>query len=136
MLESPELMKLVLDYVAACGVAGERDLVASIYLIGVSRLLPRPLAAIVQSPSSTGKSYVIDRVTEMFPLETVIRATAMTTNALYYLPPEGLRHVFIAAGERSRVENDESAEATRGSERCWDPGGCPKCSRLKKETKS
>jgi hypothetical protein len=113
MLESPELMKRVIDDVAACGVAGERELVASIYLVGVSRLLPRPLAAIVQAPSSTGKSYVIDRTTELFPSETVIRATAMTPNALFYLEPGALRHRFIVAGERSRIESDESAEATR-----------------------
>jgi hypothetical protein len=37
----------------------------------------------------------------------------MTTNALYYLEPGILQHRFIVAGERSRLENDERAEATR-----------------------
>jgi hypothetical protein len=113
MLESPDLVKRTIDDVAACGVAGERELVASIYLIGVSRLLPRPLAAIVQAPSSTRKSYVVEKTAAMFPAETVIHATAMTAQSLYYLESGALRHRFIVAGERSRREDDETAEATR-----------------------
>jgi hypothetical protein len=113
MLESPDLMQRVIDDVAACGVAGERELVAAIYLVGVSRLLPRPLAAIVQAPSSTGKSYVVEKTAAMFPAEAVIHATAMTAQSLYYLESGALRHRFIVAGERSRKEDDDTAEATR-----------------------
>ena len=38
MMESPDLMKSVMDDVSACGVAGERELVSSIYLTTGSRL--------------------------------------------------------------------------------------------------
>lgn len=113
MLESPDLMQRVMDDVAACGVAGERELVASIYFVGVSRLLSRPLAAIVQAPSSTGKSYVVEKTAALFPPETTIHATAMTAQSLYYLESGALRNKFIVAGERSRKEDDDSAEATR-----------------------
>jgi hypothetical protein len=113
MLESPDLMRRVIDDVAACGVAGERELVAAIYVVGVSRLLPRPLAAIVQAPSSTGKSYVLEMTAAKFPPEAVIHATAMTAQSLYYLESGALRHKFVVAGERSRREDDETAEATR-----------------------
>jgi hypothetical protein len=113
MLGSPDLVKRTIDDVAACGVAGERELVAAIYLVGVSRLLPRPLAAIVQAPSSTGKSYVVEKVAAMFPPEAVIHSTTMTAQSLYYLEPGALRHRFIVAGERSRREDDDTAEATR-----------------------
>lgn len=40
-LANPELIRLVCDAVAAHGVAGERELVATIFLVGVSRLLHR-----------------------------------------------------------------------------------------------
>ncbi len=113
MLESPDLMQRVINDVASCGVAGERELVASIYLVGVSRLLSRPLAAIVQAPSSTGKSYVVEKTAALFPPETTIHATAMTAQSLYYLPTGALQNKFIVAGERSRVEDDSTAEATR-----------------------
>lgn len=113
MLESPDLMKRVVDDVASLGVAGERELVATIYLVGTSRLLDRPLAAIVQAPSSTGKSYTTTKVADLFPPEAIIHATAMTAQSLYYLESGALVHKWIVAGERSRREDDDAAEATR-----------------------
>jgi hypothetical protein len=113
MLEAKDLLGRVFNDIAALGVAGEAELVATIYLIGVSRLLPRPLAAIVQAPSSTGKTFAVETTTSPFPPEAVIRATSLTTNALYYMPPGSLRHKFIVAGERSRREDDDTAEVTR-----------------------
>ena len=49
----------------------------------------------------------------LFPRRGKIVATQMTPQALYHLPPGSLVHRFIIAGERSRVEDDERAEATR-----------------------
>jgi hypothetical protein len=113
MLESPELVKRIVDDVQALGVAGERELSATLYLVGTSRLLPQPLAAIVQGPTCSGKTYVIEKVGGMFPPEAVVWATQMTPQALFHLKPGSLRHRFIVAGERSRLENDETTEATR-----------------------
>jgi hypothetical protein len=112
-LDNPQLVRLVVDDIGAIGVAGERELAITIYLIGVSRLLSRPLAGIIQGPTASGKSYTIDRVATLFPPETVLLATQMTPQALFYMPPGRLAHRFIVAGERSRVEDDETAEATR-----------------------
>jgi hypothetical protein len=113
MLESRDLMKHVLTDVAKIGVAGERDLAAAIYMIGTSRLLPKPLAGIIQAPSSSGKSYVLEKVASLFPKEVVIHATDMTSQTLFYMEPGSLRHKFIVAGERSRKEDDDRAECTR-----------------------
>jgi len=113
MLESQDLIVRCYNDVAALGVAGEADLVAAVYLIGTSRLLAEPLGAIVQAPSSTGKSYVVEKTAALFPLEAVIYATALTPNALYYMQPGSLRYKFIVAGERSRREDDDSADATK-----------------------
>ncbi len=113
MLEDPMLLKRVINDVARLGVAGERELVAAIHLVGTSRLLDQPLAAIIRGPSSSGKSYVIDKTAKLFPPEAVIHATTMTPQALVHMPPGSLTHRFIVAGERSRVQNDETAETTR-----------------------
>lgn len=113
LLEDPVLMERILDDVSVLGVAGERELIATTYLVGVSRLLQRPLAQIVQGLSSSGKSYAIEQTARLFPAEAVIHATAMTPQALFYMPPGSLEHKFIVAGERSRVETDDTAEATR-----------------------
>ncbi len=113
LLRDPDLLDRISADIESLGVAGETLLATLLYLIGVSRLLPRPLAAIVQGLSSSGKSFVLDAVAGMFPDEAVIRATAMTPNALYYLPPGTLAHRLVVAGERSRKEDDDRAEATR-----------------------
>ncbi|MCL4205539.1 MAG: hypothetical protein KJ000_23910 [Pirellulaceae bacterium] len=113
MLEDPYLLRQVIDDVNALGVAGERELVATVYLIGVSRLLDNPLAAIVQGHTSSGKSFVIDTAARCFPPEAVLQATQLTPQALFYMPPGSLRHKFVIVGERSRLEDDDTAEATR-----------------------
>lgn len=106
------LTNLTRDFQTA-GVVGEHGLALTIYLIGTSRLLSKPLAGIVQGSTSSGKSHVIDTVGGLFPPESTLLATDLTTNALYYLPKGSLRHRFVVAGERSRVEDDGRAEATR-----------------------
>jgi len=52
-------------------------------------------------------------VASLFPPEVVIHATQMTPQALFHMKPGSLRHRFIVAGERSRAENDDTADATR-----------------------
>ena len=113
MLMDPDLLKRVNEDISTMGVAGERTLEVTLYLLGTSRLLEKPLAAIVQGPSCSGKSYIIDKVGSLFPPESVIYATRMTPQALFHMPPGSLSNRFIVAGERSKLENDEAAEATR-----------------------
>jgi len=113
MLDHPGLVNLVLDDIAFCGVVGEQESALATYIIGVSRLLSRPVAGIVQGSTSSGKSYVIERVANLFPPEAVLMATDMTPNALYYLEEGRLIHRLVVAGERSRRQDDDRAEATR-----------------------
>lgn len=113
LLEDPALIDRIQEDIEAVGVAGEDDLRLMLYLVGTSRLLPRPLAAIVQGQSSSGKSHTVERVAKLFPPEAVVLATQMTPQALFHARPGSLSHRWVVAGERSRVENDDKAEATR-----------------------
>jgi DNA primase len=113
LLEDPALIDRIQEDIEAAGVAGEDDLRLTLYLVGTSRLLPRPLAAIVQGQSSSGKSYTVERVASLFPPEAVVLATQMTPQALFHARPGSLSHRWVVAGERSRLENDDKAEATR-----------------------
>lgn len=113
MLRDPELIRRIVDDIELFGVAGERQLTAIVYLVGVSRLLPRPLSAIVQGPSSSGKSYLVEKVAQAFPPEAILIATQMTPQALFHMRPGSLCHRWIVGGERSRLESDDRAEATR-----------------------
>lgn len=113
VLESPDLMQWLLDAFPLVGIAGEQLLALTVYLVGTSRLLPKPLAAIVQGPSASGKSYVIEQVGRMFPPEAVLFATDLTANALYYAADDELTHRFLVAGERTRRQNDDTAQVTK-----------------------
>jgi len=112
-LQRQDLIEELLEHFRVIGIAGEQEAALATYLVGVSRLLPKPIAAIILGTSSSGKSYVIDRVGALFPDETVLRAHRMTPRALEYKPTGSLEHCFVAAGERSRRQDDSAAEATR-----------------------
>ncbi|MBS0195444.1 MAG: hypothetical protein JSR77_01675 [Planctomycetes bacterium] len=113
MLQDPRLIDRIVNDIADVGVVGESELALTVYLMGVSRLLPKPMAAIVQGVTSSGKSYVPTKISLLFPSETLIVATDITPNALYYAQPGWLMHRYVIAGERSRLPDDERAEATR-----------------------
>ncbi|MBA4063443.1 MAG: hypothetical protein C0501_06975 [Isosphaera sp.] len=133
LLGDPELIGRVCDDVAAVGVVGERELSLAVYLIGVSRLLPRPLAGIVRGSSSSGKSFLIESVASLFPPEAVVHATQMTPQALFHMPPDSLRHKWVVAGERSRLEDDDRAEATRALREMLSAGRLSKLMPMKVE---
>lgn len=113
MLLSPNLVEQVGRDLDAIGVAGENALRLTLYLLGTSRLLPKPLAAIVQGQSSSGKSYIVECVASLFPPEGIVMATQMTPQALFHAEQGSLSHRWVVAGERSRISNDDRAEATR-----------------------
>lgn len=133
MLLDPDLVKQILVDLTALGVAGENELKLSLYIIFTSRLLARPLAAIVQGPSSSGKSYPISKVASLMPPEAMIRATTITPQALYYMKPGELKHKAVAAGERSRIQDDVAAEATRALREMISEGRLDKLVTLKGE---
>jgi hypothetical protein len=61
MLNDPALITRIGDDIADLGVAGERHLCLTLYLLGVSRQLTRPLSVRVHGPSSSGKSHLSKR---------------------------------------------------------------------------
>jgi hypothetical protein len=113
LLQSPDLLERIIEDVEGQGVAGELQLAAVLYLSGTSRLLDNPVSTRVKGPSSSGKTHVIRKVAGLFPPEAVLRANSITPQALYYLEAGSLRHRWVVAGERSRLENDDTAEATK-----------------------
>ena len=73
-LRSPDLIEQTIEHIHTLGVAGEDELALAVYLIGTSRLLPRPLAGLVTGASSAGKSFVISTVAKLFPRGATIQA--------------------------------------------------------------
>ncbi|VTR95139.1 Marine sediment metagenome DNA, contig: S01H1_S12690 (Fragment) OS=marine sediment metagenome GN=S01H1_43143 PE=4 SV=1 [Gemmata massiliana] len=70
-------------------------------------------------------------MSRLFPPEVVLRATNLTTNALFYFPPGFLRHRWVVAGERSRRTAEDAAEATRALREMIEGGRLSKAVPLK-----
>ncbi len=113
MANSPELLREVYDDVCTLGVAGEAETALTVWLVGVSRLLASPLAAVIVGPTSTGKSHVLQKVGALFPPEATIKLTQASPQSWFYLPPGSLRHRFVTLGERPQGETPEVVDANR-----------------------
>lgn len=74
------------------------------YLAAVSRLLPKPLAIVVQSSSSAGKSSLMEAVLDFMPEEQRESYTAMTGQALFYMGQKNLKHKILAIAEPQGAE--------------------------------
>lgn len=98
-LESPTLLDdLELDLERA-GLVGEKTNKRLLYLIATSRLLERPLSAVILSGSSAGKSHLIKNTAELMPPEAVFRYTRISAQALFYKEKDALKHKLVVIEE-------------------------------------
>ncbi len=102
-LKAPNLTDRITQDLEQCGMVGEslNKLVA--YLAVVSRKLPQPLAILVQSSSSAGKSTLMDAILAMVPAEDQLRLSNMTSQSLYYLDSNAIRHRTLAISEEEGI---------------------------------
>jgi len=100
MLKSKNIFEQISADIATVGIAGEEQLRLMLYVIMTSRLLDKPLSAIVQGASASGKSYIIETVAKLMPPEAVVQAHDFSDQALYYLPNGSLIHKVVISGER------------------------------------
>jgi len=99
LLEDPQLLaRIAADY-AACGLVGEETNELVCYLACVSRLLPHPLSILVQSSSAAGKTSLVEATLGFMPPEAQLRWSALTSQSLYYLGREALKHKILAVAE-------------------------------------
>jgi DNA primase catalytic core len=103
-LTAPDLVGRLRAAFHKAGIIGEENNTLLAYLAGVSRLLERPLAIIVQSASAAGKTTLMDAVLAFFPEEERIKYSAMTGQSLYYLGPTNLKHKILAIVEEAGAE--------------------------------
>jgi DNA primase catalytic core len=100
LLRDPRLLERVLEDFEKCGVVGEETNKRIAYLAAVSRLLEKPLAIVVQSASSAGKSSLMEAVLDFMPEEQRESYTAMTGQALFYMGQKNLKHKILAISEQ------------------------------------
>jgi hypothetical protein len=100
LLRDPRLLERVLVDFEKCGVVGEETNKKIGYLAAVSRLLEKPLAIMVQSASSAGKSSLMEAVLDFMPEEQRESYTAVTGQALFYMGQKNLKHKILAISEQ------------------------------------
>ncbi len=103
LLTSPNLTARIADDLASCGVVGESTNLLAVYLAAVSRKLDKPLAVLIQSSSSAGKSSLMDAVLSLIPEEERVQYSAMTGQSLFYLGETNLQHKILAIAEEEGV---------------------------------
>jgi DNA primase len=104
LLRDPRLLKRVLEDFEKCGVVGEETNKKVSYLAAVSRLLGKPLAIVVQSASSAGKSSLMEAVLDFMPEEQRESYSAMTGQALFYMGQKDLKHKILAVSEEEGAQ--------------------------------
>jgi DNA primase catalytic core len=104
LLRDPRLLERVLEDFEKCGVVGEETNKKIGYLAAVSRLLEKPLAIVVQSASSAGKSSLMEAVLDFVPEEQRENYTAMTGQALFYMGQKNLKHKILAISEQQGAD--------------------------------
>ena len=99
LLRDPRLLDRIVADLDACGIVGERTGKLAGYLAAISRKLDKPLAIVIQSSSSAGKTSLMDAILAMVPEEDQLRLSSLTAQSLYYLDSADIRHKILAVSE-------------------------------------
>lgn len=115
----PDLLERAARLIHARGVSGEDASVKTLYLAVCTRLLDRIVSAAVKGPSSAGKSWLTDKVLELFPPEAYYKLTAFSEHALAY-SEEPVEHRMLVLYEAESMTNEFSTYLLRSllSENC------------------
>jgi hypothetical protein len=105
LLQDEKLLDRILDDFETCGIVGEHAGKLAGYLAATSRLLEKPLGLVIQSSSAAGKSALADSVLRFMPPEQRFSCSAMTSQSLYYLGKENLRHKVLSVAEVEGVRD-------------------------------
>ncbi len=99
LLRDPNLLARIVADMTACGMVGEATNKLAGYLAATSRKLRTPLAVVIQSSSSAGKTSLMDAVLNMMPCEETTRFSGMTGQSLFYLDSDEIKHSILAISE-------------------------------------
>ena len=106
IIECPDVWALAVETMTQRGFAGDARHVELLYAIFTSRLLPRPMCAFLKAPSSSGKSWLLNRTLELFPPEAYEVKSGFSPKAIAYGRSD-LRHKILAVQEASGLNGRE-----------------------------
>ncbi|EKO51672.1 hypothetical protein LEP1GSC131_1633 [Leptospira kirschneri str. 200802841] len=91
------------------GLVGERTNSLLGYLATLTRRTENPLAVIIQSSSSAGKSTLMDSILDLVPEEEKEKYSAMTGQSLFYMSSKNLKNKVLAISEEEGIERAKYA---------------------------
>jgi DNA primase len=98
-LRHPNLLDRLLEDMEAFGYVGEESGKLLVYLLGISRMLKKPLSGIIRSQSGSGKSSLAELVERLTPPEDVYFCSRISPTALSWVTLD-LEHKLIVLEER------------------------------------
>ncbi|MCL8312818.1 CHC2 zinc finger domain-containing protein [Leptospira interrogans] len=108
-LKDPELVHHILEDFERMGLVGERTNSLLGYLATLTRRTENPLAVIIQSSSSAGKSTLMDSILDLVPEEEKEKYSAMTGQSLFYMSSKNLKNKVLAISEEEGIERAKYA---------------------------
>ncbi|MFA4796149.1 CHC2 zinc finger domain-containing protein [Leptospira kirschneri] len=108
-LKDPELIHHILEDFERMGLVGERTNSLLGYLATLTRRTENPLAVIIQSSSSAGKSTLMDAILDLVPEEEKEKYSAMTGQSLFYMSSKNLKNKVLAISEEEGIERAKYA---------------------------
>lgn len=112
LLDAPKLLDRAAAALDALGYVGEEENKRLVYLVATSRLLDKPLSAILMAPLASGKSDLLDKLTLLLPPEAVEFLSRISQQALYYAGPDHLRHKLVVVDEQAGAAESDYAIRT------------------------
>jgi hypothetical protein len=99
LLQRPDMLRQLLSDLEASGMVGEEENKLLCWFSLTSRHLANPLGVLIQSSSAAGKSSLLDGVLKTMPEEEVVRYSAMSGQALFYMGGVSLKHKILCVAE-------------------------------------
>lgn len=103
--QAPHILERLVEEMQQTGVVGEERNIKLLYLALTSRVLDTPISLAVKGPSSGGKSFLIDSVTQLFPKDAYYSLTSTSEKALLYTE-ESFKHRILIFAEAESLKND------------------------------
>lgn len=105
LLVEPDILACLWADCQAAGLVDEERNAKLLYLVATSRLLDRPVSAVVKGPSASGKSFTLQTVLDRFPSSAYYALSSMSERALAY-SQEPLSHRMLVLYEAAGLTSD------------------------------
>ena len=106
ILEGKNLLENLNDMIGKSGVVGEEKNRQLLFMIALSHKFKRPLHAIVQAASGSGKTHLIHAITDLMPPEKVKRLTRVSDKSFYNYGEYDLVNTLIVIEDYDGMNED------------------------------